>query len=243
MTFIRPDWPAPRHIHAYTSLRQGGVSKKPYDTFNLAHHVGDAAEDVNANRQHLMQQLQLKNDPLWINQTHSTIVLPATAHHRGQEADASYTHEPHQACVVLTADCLPILMCDQQGTVVAAIHAGWRGLAAGIVENTVQALQTPVDQLLVWLGPAISQANFEVGEDVKHAFVSKNPEAILAFKPNNAHKWQADLYALARLQFKKLGITRLYGGQFCTFADKERLYSYRRDGKNTGRMATLIYFS
>lgn len=240
---IKPNWPAPPHVKAYTTLRSGGVSAAPFDTFNLAQHVNDNAANVNKNRAILKNELALANDPIWIQQTHSTIVLPATSENRGKEADASFTDQANQVCVVLTADCLPLLICNREGNKVAAVHAGWRGLAHGIIENTLKALAIPASDLLVWLGPAISQKNYEVGEEVRNFFLTSNPEAESAFTPSPNQRWLADLYALARLRLKKIGITEVYGGDYCTYEDATKFFSYRRDGDKTGRMASLIYIS
>jgi polyphenol oxidase len=239
--FLQPNWPAPRNIRACTTGRMGGFSQTPFDQFNLAAHVGDNNEHVQANRARLKDQLALVNEPIWIEQTHSTSVVNATPENRNREADASYSDQPQQICVVLTADCLPILVCDTEGTHVAAIHAGWRGLLNGIIENTLAALPIPANELLVWLGPAISAANYEVGEEVRDAFVNHSPDAQGAFAPSPNQRWLADLYALAKIRLLKQGISHIYGGNLCTYADPLRFYSYRRDGAKTGRMASLIW--
>jgi YfiH family protein len=239
--FLQPEWPAPSHIKAYTTLRTGGVSLAPYESFNLAEHVGDTVEHVYQNREILKKELHLSNEPFWITQTHSTIALKASAKNRHAEADASYTNEPNEACVVLTADCLPILLCDEKGTQVAAIHAGWRGLLNGIIPSTLKHFTSSSQDLLAWLGPAISAANYEVGDEMRDAFLKTLPECSFAFLPSPNQKWLADLYALARLSLLKQGITSIYGGNFCTYADPARFYSYRREGSKTGRMASLIW--
>lgn len=242
ITFIQPQWPAPSHIKAYTTLRSGGFSESPFDQFNLAEHVGDHTTHVQANRELLKKQLKLPNDPIWIQQVHGTQVVQALPENKEQEADAVFSHEANQVCAILTADCLPILICNQKGTQVAAIHAGWRGLVNGVIESTLTAMQAKNENLLVWLGPAISPANFEVGNEVREQFIDKHAEAIHAFIPSPNQRWLADLYALARLRLLKQGVTAIYGGGFCTYADSKRFYSYRRDGK-TGRMASLIWIS
>lgn len=239
--FLQPNWPAPEHIKACTTLRTGGVSRAPYHEFNLAQHVGDNEESVRTNRDLLKTTLQLPNEPIWINQTHSTITTQATPEQRDQEADASYTHDSNQTCVVLTADCLPILFCNQKGTYVAAIHAGWRGLLHGIIESTLNASKASANELLAWLGPAISAPNYEVGEEVREQFLNQDTDNEVAFSPSVNGRWLADLYALARIRLNKQGIKAIFGGDFCTFADPNRFYSYRRDGSRTGRMATLIW--
>jgi YfiH family protein len=239
--FLLPNWPAPSNVKACTTLRTGGVSQAPYHHFNLAEHVGDDVAHVRANRTLLKKELHLSDEPVWIEQTHSTIVLPAHAENRHKEADASFTNQHHQVCIVLTADCLPLLICHREGTHVAAIHAGWRGLAGGIIQNTLQALQLPPEDLLVWMGPAISQKNYEVGEEVREHFLKLDPQAEKAFIPSPQQRWLANLYELARLQLKKLGVNNIYGGEYCTYSNQEMFFSYRRDGNQTGRMASLIW--
>ncbi len=241
--FIEPVWPAPKTIHAYTTLRSGGVSKKPFDQFNLAQHVGDDEGMVAANREILKNALQLPNEPIWIKQTHSTIAILATEKNTECEADASFTHEKNQICVVLTADCLPILVCNKQGTSVAAIHAGWRGLLNGVIESTLEAMKCDPEDLLIWLGPAISQAHFEVGDEVRAAFLEKDSEAHSAFIPSPNQRFMADLYLLATQRLHKRGIQRIFGGNYCTYSDANQFYSYRRDGSKTGRMASLIWIA
>jgi YfiH family protein len=240
-TYIKPNWPAPSHIHACTTLRTGGVSQSPYDQFNLGTNVGDHPEHVLKNCELLKNTLALVNDPIWIRQTHSTIVVEATLENLRQEADASFTHKKNQVCVVLTADCLPILLTNQQGTQVAAIHAGWRGLANGIIEATLNKLNSPSQELLAWLGPAISGPCYEVGNEVREQFLAVTPDAEKAFTPSPNQRWLADLYELARIRLRKQGVDRIYGGEYCTYTDKSRFYSYRRDGQQTGRMASLIW--
>ena len=240
--FIEPKWPAPSCIKAFTTLRLGGVSQKPFDSFNLAKHVGDTAAHVKANREHLQKKLCLPNEPIWLQQTHSTIALSATPNHREHEGDASFTHDMNQVCVVLTADCLPILLCNNEGTQVAAIHAGWRGLLNGIIESTLEAMGSP-QNILVWLGPAIGPTHFEVGEEVREQFIAKDNEAAHAFIPSPNGRWLANIYKLARLRFKKKNINEIYGGNYCTYSDPLSFYSYRRDGARTGRQASLIWIS
>lgn len=240
--FITPTWPAPSIIRAYTTLREGGVSEKPYDNFNLAHHVEDNLLHVKTNRQLLKKSLNLSMEPIWLQQIHSTIAIKATPENREKEADASFTDQLLHPCVILTADCLPILICNRSGTHVAAIHAGWRGLLNGIIESTLQQINLPSEELLVWLGPAISSAHYETSNEVREQFLDQDSQAINAFSPSLNHRWLADLYALARLRLSNQGITAVYGGEHCTYADK-RFYSYRRDGNKTGRMATLIWIT
>lgn len=244
---IFPDWPAPSQVRSCITTRRGGQSSGPYADNNLALHVDDNPEVVAANRQALCQQLKLSQEPQWLEQIHGIKVVSAQSDGWVRTADACYTSEPGLACAVMTADCLPILMCDKAGTRVAAVHAGWRGLAKGIVRNTVQQLAVPADELLVYLGPAISQLHFEVGVEVLEAFFNTaqdaaHSEAIAAaFKPGSRPlHFHADIYALARAELHALGIGSVYGGDYCTFNESERFYSYRRD-KVTGRMASLIW--
>lgn len=241
--FIEPLWPAPKTIKAYTTLRHGGVSPSPYAAFNLGENTGDNQLNIKENRNILKNALQLPVEPIWIRQIHGTKVLPAIPQNRETEADATYSTEIDQVCVVLTADCLPILLCDQKGQYVAAIHAGWRGLSQGIIGNTLSTAPSPPSEILAWFGPAISQKHFEVGNEVREIFIQRDPEAIHAFQPSPSGRWMGDLYHLARLQLQKLGVDNIFGGEFCTFAQKEQFYSYRRDDQKTGRMASLIWRS
>ena len=240
--FIEPTWPAPKAVRAYTSLRRGsGFSPAPYDSFNLAYHVADQPELVKANRQLLKQKLQLPEEPVWIDQIHSAIALEACEANSEKEADASFTAFPHKVCVIMTADCLPILLCDQKGREVAAIHAGWRGLAQGIIKNTLMKLKSPRAELLAWLGPAIGPQHFEVGLDVHEVFCKHSPEQQAAFKPSSPGKWLADIYALARFQLKAEGLQQIYGGDYCTYSQEADFFSYRRAKGACGRMASLIW--
>jgi YfiH family protein len=239
---IEPDWPAATSVKALTTTRQGGVSQGPYASLNLADHVGDAADDVQRNRVTIQRRLSLPKPPVWLHQLHSDRVVDAA--HCGQcpPADASFAAQAQVVCAVLTADCLPVLFCDRAGTRVAAAHAGWRGLAAGVLESTVRALDTEPQRLLAWLGPAIGPAAFEVGGEVRRNFVDRQAEAARAFQPRANGRWLADLYELARIRLLAVGVSAVYGGGLCTFSDRERFYSYRRDGV-TGRMASLIWLA
>ncbi|TLX57347.1 peptidoglycan editing factor PgeF [Stutzerimonas nosocomialis] len=235
--WIVPDWPAPARIKACVTTRLGGVSQAPFDTFNLGDHVGDDPLAVARNRQVLADALGCR--PAWMSQVHSSIAVEADPE-RVLEADACWTARDGIACAVLTADCLPVLFCDRDGTRVAAAHAGWRGLAGGILEATMDALAVPADQLLVWLGPAIGPAAFEVGPEVREAFVAQHPEAADAFVPGaNAGRLLGDLYALARIRLAARGVAAVYGGGLCTFSEA-RFYSYRR-APRTGRLASLVW--
>ncbi len=235
--WIEADWPAPEGVRAVTTLRAGGCSRGAYASCNLALHVGDNPRYVTANRRLLRERLALPSDPIWLRQVHGARAVRAEAG-RLAAADASYTRRAGVVCAVLTADCLPILLCDRSGSCLAAVHAGWRGLVAGVVEATIKAMQA--DSLIAWLGPAIGPEAFEVGEDVRQAFLRKAAEFAAAFRSKDAGKWLADLPALARFILHRAGVEDIYGGGLCTYAAPERFFSYRRDGV-TGRMATLIW--
>lgn len=243
--WICPKWPAPANIRAYSTTRHGGRSVGSYASMNLGDHVEDAADAVLSNRAYLARALQLPSEPCWLTQTHSNVVIDVGHSQQiNQRADAAFTTQPALVCVALTADCLPVLICDQRGTQVAAVHAGWRGLAAGIIENTVTALMQrghgEPGQLLAWLGPAIGPGAFEVSDDVRNAFVKFDRRAKNAFVPIADHQWLANLYLLAQQRLSKLGVSAIYGGGYCTVTQYQQYYSYRRDGQ-TGRMASLIW--
>lgn len=240
MQLILPDWPAPEGVRAAVTTRDGGVSTGPYASLNLGTHVGDDAAAVAENRRRVRAQLRLVAAPAWLNQVHGTNVVEARADDQPPTADASIARAPGAVCAVLTADCLPVLFCDGCGTKVAAAHAGWRGLAGGVLEATVKALDADPASLLAWLGPAIEQEAFEVGDDVREQFVARDSANARAFAHNERGRWQADLYALARNELTRLGVSRIHGGGFGCYEDAERFFSYRRDGK-TGRMATLVW--
>jgi hypothetical protein len=238
-TFIEPDWPAPPNIRAYSTLRTGGYSLGVYDSFNLGIHVGDDPQQVAANRRLLREALNLPTEPYWLNQVHGKDVVAAhQTNSTPPTADAAYSTEPGTVCVVMTADCLPVLFCNRQGTHIAAAHAGWRGLADGVLETTVQALGA--GDWLAWLGPSIGPQAFEVGPPVRQAFLDTLDNCADAFQQTDETHWLADLYHLARISLARVGISEVYGGDYCTYSDATRFYSYRRDGQ-TGRMATLIW--
>lgn len=238
--WICPDWPAPKHVRALSTTRTGGVSTGVYASLNLAEHVGDAPASVSENRVHLQAGLAGAR-PGWLKQVHGTRVARLDGHAVPAPADASVTSEPKQACVIMTADCLPVLFCDAKGTRVAAAHAGWRGLAAGVLEASLAEMQETPSQIMAWLGPAIGPKSYEVGEEVMRAFVEHDAAAASAFSPGKVTgKWWCDLYTLARQRLQAAGITRIYGGGYCTYTDWERFFSYRRDGE-CGRMATLVW--
>jgi YfiH family protein len=235
-----PHWPAPAHVKAVSTTRSGGVSQSPYDSLNLADHVGDDRTAVGENRRRLRQREALPAEPLWLNQVHGNRVVDAASGGQQPSADASFSRQPGVVCAVMTADCLPVLFCDRAGSAVAAAHAGWRGLAAGVLEATVDALGVPPGQLLAWLGPAIGPDAFEVGAEVRESFIAEQAQAAAAFVARPNGRWLADLYQLARLRLQAAGVSALYGGGFCTYADRARFYSFRRD-RTTGRMASLIW--
>ncbi|HED19545.1 MAG TPA: peptidoglycan editing factor PgeF [Gammaproteobacteria bacterium] len=237
---IYPDWPAPANVKAVTTTRRGGVSEPPFDSFNLADHVGDEPDAVRRNRDILQQSLPLPAAPVWLNQVHGDTVVDASQCGERPSADAVYCTRTGPVCAVLTADCLPVLLCDQNGTRVAAAHAGWRGLAGGILESSVEALDTDPARLMVWLGPAIGPTAFEVDDAVRQVFVDRLVQAAVAFRATTGGRWLADLYQLARIRLQAIGVDAIYGGTFCTLTDREQFYSYRRDGA-TGRMASLIW--
>ncbi|AFU18649.1 peptidoglycan editing factor PgeF [Actinobacillus suis] len=244
MKNITPNWHAPEHIRAFTTVRIGGVSQVPFDSFNLGDHVGDNPKDVQQNRQLLVEQFGLPHFPLFLTQTHSTRVIRLPYDGDNLEADAVYTDQPNQVCLVMTADCLPVLFYSKDGKEVAAAHAGWRGLCDGVLENTVAKFACSPAEICAWLGPAIGPTKFQVGKEVIEQFCAFDPQAELAFiaDPTTSGKFLGNLYQIARQRLNKLGITEISGGEHCTFTEQERFFSYRRD-KQTGRMASLIWRS
>ena len=247
MKGLQPNWPAPTWVRAMSTTRIGGVSKDAFDSFNLGLHVFDNPNDVYQNRLQLSQSLNFMYDPIWLNQTHSTHVIELKkpdVKDLSLDADGALTQLTYVPCVVLTADCLPLLLCDTQGTVVGAIHCGWRGIANGIIENALNAIRLKTNNdILAWLGPAISQNHFEVGDEVREQFLKHNLAASSAFIPGERPgKWMANLYILASQRLNEMGVRQIYGGDYCTYTDAARFYSYRRD-KETGRMATLIWLA
>lgn len=236
---IVPDWPAPAAVRALTTVRRGGASGPPWHGFNLGDHVGDDPRAVAANRASLRRELP--GDPLWLTQVHGTRCVDAATAVPGVEADASFSRRRGVVCAVLTADCLPVLLCDDAANVVAVAHAGWRGLAAGVVEATVAAMGVPGARLMAWLGPAIGPRAFEVGGEVRERFVATDPCAAGAFSATG-DKWLCDLHMLARQRLAALGVGRVTGIDACTVGDRESYFSYRRDGVS-GRMATLIWLA
>jgi len=239
---IIPNWPAPARVWAVSTTRLGGISSPPYDSLNLAGHVGDDPVRVAGNRRQLAAVLGLSTEPAWLEQVHGIHAVAAETVSAPVVADAAWTREPSRPCVVMTADCLPVLLCDRAGTVVAAVHAGWRGLAGGVIAATVARMGVPPMELLAWLGPAIGPEAFEVGEEVRDAFIALDRASASCFQPSPAGRWLADIYGLARLQLRRLYVTAVYGGHACTFGEPERFFSYRRESA-TGRMASLIWLA
>ena len=235
---IRLEWPAPANVRAFTTTRNSGFSRGTWSSLNLGLNCGDDAQHVEQNRR-LLTSL-LPSEPHWLKQVHGTSVVRWDEANERIEADAMVGDQVGQVCAVLTADCLPVLFCNKAGTRVAAAHAGWRGLAAGVLESTVLAMGCEPRELIVWLGPAIGPQAFEVGKDVYDAFVNLENENAVAFKPHG-NRWLADLYQLARLALGRIGVSQVSGGGYCTYSDTKRLFSYRRDGV-TGRIASMIWF-
>lgn len=243
-SFVVPDWPAPAGVRALSTTRIGGVSQGPWHSFNLGTHVGDDPAAVRRNREALARWAGLDESRIgWLRQIHGIRVVPldGIGHEAEPEADASITDRLDRACAILTADCLPVLFCNRAGTRVGAAHAGWRGLAGGVLEQTVAELGPP-ETLMAWLGPAIGPAHFEVGPEVLDAFLEFDTSASLAFTARGARPghFMADIWQLARQRLELAGVTRVFGGGLCTVTDAKRFYSYRRDGQ-TGRMASLIW--
>ena len=254
---IKPDWPAADKVHAFCTTRNGGISTGSYASLNPALHVEDEPQRVQANRKQLIRKLKIPEEPVWLDQVHGNRVVNAKyinstksdAENNNEglhqvspvRADASFSEEASTVCAVMTADCLPVLICNRKGNKVAAAHAGWRGLADDVIEATVASLSERHCELMVWLGPAIGPQAFEVGEEVRDVFVDKQPGSIEAFKQNRPGHYLADIYQLARLRLRTIGIEAVYGGEHCTFTDANHFYSYRRDG-TTGRQASVIWF-
>lgn len=244
--FIIPNWPAPANVKALQTTRIGGVSHAPYASLNLAAHVNDDALAVAKNRQLLSPYLP--SEPVWVNQVHGIEVIDAAQSTCVQNADASYTTKPNVVCVTMTADCLPVLLCDKAGTIVAAVHAGWRGLCDGAIEAAVEKMPVDKSEIIAWLGPAIGAKAFEVGDDMRQQFILRDSRAEQAFKACGEQsvnqKWLCDIYMLAKQRLHQIGVTEIYGGSvnedFCTYTDEAHFFSFRRDNV-TGRMASLIW--
>ena len=236
--FLIPDWPAPDNVRVLQTLRTGGLSQPPWNTFNLGDHVGDLPESVTANR--ALLRTHLPAEPTWLQQVHGTVAVDLATTLNSNVADAAFTRQVDTVCVVMTADCLPVLFCDRAGSVVAAAHAGWRGLLDGVLEETMARMGVPPQELLAWFGPAICPDCFEVGDEVRTAFVAQDATAESAFRSSRSGKWLANIYKLARLRLRRAGLNSISGGDLCTVSDPTRFFSYRRDGV-TGRMASLIW--
>ena len=256
LPIVLPNWPAPPGVRVATTTRRGGISAAPFDTFNLAAGIGDSPAAVAENRSCLTRALRLPEAPRWLKQVHGTRVVdaqsvgePAATPSAGApadppvtlvEADAIVARHPGPVCVVLTADCIPVVISDRNGSRVAIAHAGWRGLAAGVLETTVAALGGPSKALIGWLGPGIGVDHYEVSDDVRDVFLAHAPDDATAFVPSPPGCWLADLFELARRRLHRAGVVSVYGGEHCTFSDPDRFYSYRRDGA-TGRIATIAW--
>ena len=240
MDIIEVDWPAPANVRALSTTRIGGASEGPFASLNLSTNVGDSPAVVAHNRGRLRSRIGLPSEPVWLMQVHGCDVAHVGQDSLGCEADAAVSASPGRVCAVMTADCLPVLLCDAQGSRVAAVHAGWRGLAAGVIEAAVQQMEVSPAHLMAWLGPAIGPDAFEVGDEVRVCFLQADSSAEDAFRMSPNGHWLADLYKLARLRLNKIGIESVYGGGYCTFSEPQRFFSYRRDGV-TGRMASVIW--
>jgi YfiH family protein len=246
--WLTPDWGVPAHVHAISTMRAGGgVSSGDYASLNLAQHVGDDPAHVRANRAWLQAAARLPAEPLWLEQVHGIdVVMNATslaADAPPPRADASVAFEPGRVCVVMTADCLPVVFADRKGTRIGVAHAGWRGLVGGVLEATVTALRASPADLVAWLGPAIGPDSFEVGPEVREAFIARDAGNATGFARNAAGRYQADLYALARQALARVGVGTVTGGGRCTQRDSAQFFSFRRDGGRTGRMATLAWLT
>lgn len=243
---IAPRWPVPARVQAAFTLRTGGVSAPPFESLNVGTHVGDAPQSVQENRRLLSEQLRLPAEPTWLQQIHGAGVAdldrdtPFDRDASPRVADAAFTRREDRVCVIQVADCIPVLLAARDGSAVAAAHAGWRGLAGGVLEATIRSLGLEAEELCAWLGPGIGRRHFEVGDEVRAAFVESDAAAAADFEPNPRGRWQCDLPRLARRRLLRLGLREISGGDACTYADAERFFSYRRDGR-CGRMAALIW--
>ena len=240
LEWISADWPAPDGIVAGCTTRLGGVSEGEFAALNLGAHVGDSPANVVENRRRFVSDCGLPSEPLWLDQVHGNEVALDLNSELPPTADAMFTREPGRVCAVMTADCLPVLFVSASGDEIAAAHAGWKGLCCGVLENTVCQFRARPTDILVWFGPAISQRNFEVGDDVRQAFVDHDDQASGLFVPNDNGRWQADLYGLARQRLDRAGVRQIHGGDACTYEDSRHFFSYRRDGQ-CGRMASFVY--
>ncbi|OGI67110.1 MAG: hypothetical protein A2W18_03095 [Candidatus Muproteobacteria bacterium RBG_16_60_9] len=240
MNCLHPDWPAPSSVRAVTTVRHGGQSQGKYASFNLGAHVGDDPAHVAENRARLRAAAALPADPVWLTQVHGIDVVDVATVKSDIQADGAYANLPGRVCAVLTADCLPIFLCNRQGSEVALLHGGWRGLASGIVEAGLRVFRSSADELIAWFGPAIGARAYEVGDDVRDVFVQHDAQAASAFTASKPGKWQMDIYGLARQRLVAQGVGAIYGGEYCTATQADLFFSYRRNGV-TGRMASLIW--
>lgn len=238
--WIAADWPVPGHVYAGSTTRCGGISQPPYDSLNLAAHVGDKDKNVSHNRQRLINELQLPAEPAWLEQQHGCEIIDAAATGKKRRADGAYTNITGHVCVVLTADCLPLLICDRDGDEIAAIHIGWRGYTKKIITAAIKTFRQRPENLLAWIGPCISAGQYEVGNEVRQACLSVSETSAIAFTPSRKDHWYADIQLLVRLQLQEYGLENVFGGQYCTYVDKSLFYSYRRD-RDTGRTASMIW--
>ena len=240
--WIAANWPTPPGVRAVTTTRLGGESQPPYASLNLGNGSGDVPTVVARNRARIRASLGLEHEPCWLDQVHGSVVVRAARYDRAPRADASVGEAGSPPCAVLTADCLPVVLCDTSGTRVAIAHAGWRGLARGVIASCVDSMDRPGRELQAWLGPAIGPESYEVGSEVRDACLAAAPDAGFAFVPSSMRtdRWLANLYANATCQLESLGVKRIYGGGICTYGDKHRFFSHRRDGV-TGRFATLAW--
>jgi YfiH family protein len=246
-SLLRPEWAAPSGVQAVCTLRTGGVSLGPYASLNMGAHVGDQPSAVSSNRARVRAQLKLPSEPLWLNQVHGTTVVDADAFGpltampaAPPTGDAAFTRVSGRVLAVLVADCMPVLLTRSDGTAVAVAHAGWRGLAAGVLEASVAALGGRDADVLAWLGPAIGPAHFEVGDEVRSAFCERDGRAADAFARNVRGRWQCDLHRLARQRLQGAGVAAVHGDRRCTYTESQSFYSFRRDG-SCGRLAALIW--
>lgn len=242
LQFLRPAWPARADVRAATTTRTGGTSAHAYASLNLGDRVGDDPVKVTENRRRVCAGLDLPGEPVWLKQVHGTHVVDAASVSAGTTADGAYTRNRGVVCAILTADCLPIFICNREGTEVALLHAGWRGLANGIIAKGLERFRAPAAELLVWLGPAIGPAAYEVGEELRQVFVAHSADAAEVFRPGMRGKWYMDLYAAARQRLAAEGVRAIYGDAYCTSTQADLFFSHRRDGV-TGRMASLIWLA
>ena len=241
--WITPNWPAPLNVRALCTTRSGGISSGPYASFNLGDHVGDKPHIVNQNRARLLKDLP--NEPKWLNQVHGSTPIWVDNNTNILKGDAALSRTRNIVCAILTADCLPVFLCDKTGTTVGIVHAGWRGLAAGVIEQTITEMKKECSHIMAYLGPAIGPDYFEVGEEVRHSFIQQDKMSAPAFTPYNgvnSKKWLADIFLLARQRLAAAGVTKVYSNEECTYSNSDKFYSYRRDG-DTGGMASLIWLT